>query len=69
MIFICVFHKYASDGTIVEIIIDRLNIDNNFRETFWECYKHVVRKTLEQYINLVHSTLEGKCIGKFKFII
>ena len=35
---ICVLHKYASDRTICKIIIDRLNIDNNFRETFWECY-------------------------------
>ena len=59
---------YETDGTIGKFVMDRLNIDTNCREGFWECYKHVVRKTLKQQRNVVHSALRKKFIGTFTFI-
>ena len=50
-----VLDAYETDGTIGKFVIDRLSIDNNCREGFWECYKHVVQKTLKQHRNVVHS--------------
>ena len=64
-----VLDGYETDGTIGKFVIDRLSIDKNCREGFWECYKHVVWKTLKQHQNVVHSTLRKKCISKSKFIL
>ena len=44
-----VLDGYESDGTIGKFVMDRLSIGENCREGFWECYKHVVRKTLKQH--------------------
>ena len=66
--FICHMHVldgYESDGTIGKFVMDRLSIGENCREGFWECYKHVVRKTLKQHRNVVHSSLRKKFIGKY----
>ena len=48
--FICHIHVldgYESNGIIDKFVMDRLSIGENCREGFWECYKHVVRKTLK----------------------
>ena len=63
-----VLDGYETDGTIGKFVMDRLNIDCNSREGFWECYKHVVRKTLKQQRNVVHSALRRKFVGEFFFI-
>ena len=63
-----VLDGYETDGTIGKFVMDRLNIDTNCREGFWECYKHVVRKTLKQQRNVVHSALRKKFIGTFIFM-
>ena len=57
---------YECDGTIGKFVMDRLSIGNDCREGFWECYKHIVRKTLKQHRNVVHSSLRKKFIGTFK---
>jgi len=64
-----VLDGYETDGTIGKFVMDRLSIDKNCREGFWECYKHVVRKTLKQHRNVVHSALRKKFISKSKFIL
>ena len=46
---------YECDGTIGKFVMDRLSIGNDCREGFWECYKHIVRRTLKQHRNVVHS--------------
>ena len=53
---------YESEGTIGKFEMDRLSIGRKCRESFWECYKHVVRKTLKQYQNVVHSSLRKKLL-------
>ena len=59
-----VLDGYETDGTIGKFVMDRLSIDNNCREGFWDCYKHVVRKTLKQHRNVVHSALRKRFISK-----
>ena len=69
--FICdkhVLDGYETDGTIGKFGMDRLCIDNNCREGFWDCYKHVVWKTLKQHQNVIHSALRKRFISKSKFI-
>ena len=61
-----VLDGYETDGTIGKFVMDRLSIDNNCREGFWDCYKHVVWKTLKQHQNVVHSALRKRFISKSK---
>ena len=65
--FICHLHVldgHECDGTFGKFFMDGLSIGNDSREGFWECYKHVVRKTLKQHRNVVHSSLRKKFIGR-----
>ena len=59
-----VLDGYDSNGTVGKFVMDRLSIGKNCREGFWGCYKHVVRKTVKQQQNVVHSALRKKFIGE-----